>query len=160
MKFFDKFYLFLHNKKGSLMKKLFVVLFLSRNGKVLLKRKEKGEKIFLGPLYAWQRRGESDLGTIKRIVSEIEHLAPPQTFKIRFHYQKELQIKTKFGPARKIWYFSRLPFEPYEETEGKIVIVNIEDLAKFRNEIPNKDYLTILEILKNPPVQLDLTDLL
>jgi hypothetical protein len=142
------------------MKKLFVVLFLSRNGKVLLKRKEKGEKIFLVPLYAWQRRGESDLGTIKRIVSEIEHLAPPQTFKIRFHYQKELQIKTKFGPARKIWYFSRLPFEPYEETEGKIVIVNIEDLAKFRNEIPNKDYSTILEILKNPPVQLDLTDLL
>jgi hypothetical protein len=145
------------------MRRLIAVWFVTPRREVLLKPKKIGKKEFLLPLEAWQRRGESVLGTIKRIVSEIEPLAPPQTFKIRFHYQKELLIKTKFGPARKIWYLSYLPFlpfEPYEEREGKIVIVNIEDLAKFKNEIPSKDYSTILEILRNPPIQLDLTDLL
>jgi len=129
------------------MRKLIVVVFFTPTLRVLLKTKEiNGRKLFV-LLDAWQKRGESNIGTLKRIVKEIESLAPPQTFRLRFTKLRELEMRTKFGKVKKVYYVCYLPFEPILEIESGIVSVEREGLAEFKKEIPKEDYSIILETL-------------
>jgi len=128
------------------VKKLIVVLFITPTFKVLLKTKEINRRKFLVLLEAWQRRGESDHGTLMRILKEVEEIAPAGKFSFHFEKIRESQMNTKFGKAKKIYYVCYLPFEPILESDSMIVAKK-EKLSSFKNEIPRKEYSIILEVL-------------
>ena len=139
------------------MKKLIAVWFITSGGEVLLKIKKIGTKEFLLPIEAWQKRGESNFGTINRIVKEIEPFTPPQKFKIKFTILKEIEMDTKFGKVKKVYYVCHLPFEPIIEKDSEVKIVGKEKLLTLRKRILPEEYSLILQTLG---IQKNLTDFL
>ena len=139
------------------MRKLIVVLFITPTSKVLLKTKEINKRKFLVLFEAWQKRGESIYGTVARIVKEVESFAPPQTFRIKFEKLKEVEMNTRFGKVKKIYYVCYLPFTPIIEGNSEVMIAGKEKLITLRKQIPREQYLIILEVIGT---QKSLTDFL
>jgi hypothetical protein len=138
------------------VKKLIVVLFITLTFKVLLKTKEINRRKFFVLLEAWQRRGESDYGTLVRILKELEEIAPPGKFSLHFEKIRESQMDTKLGKAKKIYYVCYLPFEPIK-SDSDIVIEEKENLSSLKNKMPREEYSIILEVFG---IQKSLTDFL
>ena len=136
------------------MRKLIAVWLITPRNEVLLKIKKINSREFALPFEAWQKRGESDLGTIKRILNEIEKFAPPKKFHLRFKRIKESEMETKFGKIKRVQYLCLLPFQPLIEN-SEILILKKENLKEYRNKILKEDNLTILIILG---IQNTLTD--
>ena len=136
------------------MKKI-AVLALTPGGEVLLKIKMINGRKLLVSFEAWQKWGETERGTIERIKEEIATVAPPERFIVRFTRIEKLKINTKFREATKVYYVCHLPFEPVFNSNSEMVVIKKEDLAKFKKEIPQEDYIQILKALG---IQNSLTD--
>ena len=136
------------------MKKIAVLAF-TPGGEVLLKIKMINGRKLLVPFEAWQKWGETERGTIERIKEEIATVAPPERFIVRFTRIEKLKINTKFREATKVYYVCHLPFEPVFNSNSEMVVIKKEDLAKFKKEIPQEDYIQILKALG---IQNSLTD--
>jgi hypothetical protein len=137
------------------MRRLIAVWFVTPRREVLLKPKKIGKKEFLLPLEAWQRRGESDIGTLRRILEEIEPIAPPQKFHITVRRYREEEINTKFGEGKRVHYISDLPFQPIISENSDKILVDREKIKELKTRLLKEDYFTLLEILGIQPILTD-----